>query len=516
MSRDDLVRGTPVVTSEHLFIAGGWVTPTTAETIEVISPHTERLVARVPAASVTDVDRAVAAARTAFDHGPWPHTDPSERIALVRRLAELYSAREEELAQLITTEMGAPITFARSAHAKLPGVMMRAFADIAENYPWQRTRSGFLGGDVLVVHEPVGVVAAIIPWNMPMFLIVAKLIPALLAGCAIVLKPSPETPLDAYLMAELLDELGLPPGVVSILPGDREIGRHLVAHPGVDKVSFTGSTAAGRLVAETCGAALRRVSLELGGKSAAVVLDDADPADVADGMLVAGLMNSGQACVAQTRVLLPRHRSDEFLDALVDRIENLTVGDPFDPATRVGPMVSQRQQHRIRGYIEHARHQGARLLTGGTELPDTVDRGWYVRPTVFADVDSSMRIAREEVFGPVLSVLTYTDDDDAVAIADATEYGLSGSVWTADIDRGLGLARRIRSGTLGINQPYTMDPAGPFGGVKNSGIGREFGPEGIGAYLDTKSISVRAAPVNSGVEQVISTETGDRAERATP
>ncbi|MFI6365159.1 aldehyde dehydrogenase [Nocardia sp. NPDC050630] len=481
-----------MATYEHLFIGGRWVTPATADTIEVISPHSERVVARVPAATAADVDRAVSAARTAFDDGPWPRTDPSERIALVRRLAERYTTREDELAQLITTEMGAPITFARSAHARLPGVMMRAFADIAENYPWQQTRSGFLGGDVLVVHEPVGVVAAIIPWNMPMFLIVAKLIPALLAGCTIVLKPSPETPLDAYLMAELLDELGLPPGVVSILPGDRDTGRHLVAHPGVDKVSFTGSTAAGRQVAETCGSALRRVSLELGGKSAAVVLDDADPDDVAEGMLVAGLMNSGQACVAQTRVLLPRHRSSEFLDALVDKVENLTVGDPFDPATRVGPMVSQRQQHRVRGYIENAQHQGARLLTGGTALPDTVDRGWYIRPTVFADVDSSMRIAREEVFGPVLSVLTYTDDDHAVEIADATEYGLSGSVWTADIDRGSAVALRIRSGTLGINQPYAMDPAAPFGGVKNSGIGREFGPEGIGAYLDTKSISVRA------------------------
>ncbi|MET7773502.1 aldehyde dehydrogenase [Nocardia sp. NPDC005366] len=498
------------MTSEHLYIAGGWVAPATTETIEVISPHTEQLVARVPAASAADVDRAVAAARTAFDHGPWPHTDPSERIALVRRLAERYSTREEELAQLITTEMGAPITFARSAHAGLPGVMMRALADVAENYPWQQTRSGFLGGDVLVVNEPVGVVAAIIPWNMPMFLLVAKLIPALLAGCTIVVKPSPETPLDAHLMAELLDDLGLPPGVVSILPGDRETGRHLVTHPLVDKVSFTGSTAAGRQVAEACGAALRRVSLELGGKSAAVVLDDADPDAVAEGMLVAGLMNSGQACVAQTRVLLPRHRSAEFLEALVDRVEKLTVGDPFDPSTRVGPMVSQRQQHRVRGYIEDAKDQGARLLTGGAALPETVERGWYIRPTVFADVDSSMRIAREEIFGPVLSVLTYTDDEHAVEIADATEYGLSGSVWTADIDRGLGLARRIRSGTLGINQPYSMDPAAPFGGVKNSGIGREFGPEGIGAYLDTKSISVRTAPAAA---QPISGDGRDRAER---
>ncbi|MBH0779735.1 aldehyde dehydrogenase [Nocardia bovistercoris] len=480
--------------TEHLYIGGRWVTPATTDTLSVISPHTEQLVTRVPAAAPADIDRAVAAARAAFDHGPWPHTPPAERIALIRRLAELYTAREDELATTITTEMGAPITFARSAHVKLPGVMMRAFADIAERFPWRETRAGFLGGDVAVEHEPVGVVAAVIPWNMPTFLIVAKLIPALLAGCAIVVKPSPETPLDALFMAELLEQLDLPPGVVSILPGDRDTGQHLVAHPGVDKVSFTGSTAAGRQVAQVCGGALRRVSLELGGKSAAVVLDDADPDDVAEGMLVAGLMNSGQACVAQTRVLLPRHRHDEFLDALVARIEKLTVGDPFDPATRVGPMVSQRQQQRVRGYITQARDHGARLVLGGAELPETVERGWYIRPTVFADVEDSMPIAREEVFGPVLTVHTYTDDDHAVRIADATEYGLSGSVWTPDIDRGLAIARHIRSGTLGINQPYTMDPVAPFGGVKRSGIGREFGHEGLAGYLDTKSISIRQAP----------------------
>ncbi|WP_067856810.1 aldehyde dehydrogenase [Nocardia shimofusensis] len=480
-----------MATYEDLYIGGRWVSPATADTIAVISPHTEQLVARVPAASPADVDRAVTAARAAFDDGPWPHTDPAERVDVIRRLAALYTAREDELARLITTEMGAPITFSRSAHARLPGVMMRAFADIAEKFPWRETRSGFLGSDVVVEHRPVGVVAAVIPWNMPMFLIVAKLIPALLAGCAVVVKPSPETSLDANLMAELLDELDLPPGVVSVLPGDRDIGRHLVAHEGVDKVSFTGSTAAGRQVAEVCGAALRRVSLELGGKSAAVVLDDADPEDVAQGMLVAGLMNSGQACVAQTRVLVPHRRRREFLDALVVGVENLTVGDPFDPATRVGPMVSQRHQQRVRGYIEHAREQGARLVLGGSDLPETVERGWYIRPTVFADVDISMRIAREEVFGPVLTVHTYTDDDHAVEIAEATEYGLSGSVWTSDIDRGLALAGRIRTGTLGINQPYTMDPVAPFGGVKHSGIGREFGREGLAGYLETISISVR-------------------------
>ncbi|MDO3646950.1 aldehyde dehydrogenase [Nocardia mangyaensis] len=484
---------------QQLYIGGAWVDPATSETIEVISPHTEQVIAKVAAPAPANVDRAVAAARRAFDAGPWPRMDPQDRVAIVRELAEFYCAREEELAQLITSEMGAPITFSRSAHAKLPGVMMRAFADTAAGYPWRETRAGFLGGGVVVGHEPVGVVAAIIPWNMPMFLTVGKLIPALLAGCTVVLKPSPETPLDAQLMAELLDLVGLPPGVVSILPGGREVGRYLVSHPGVDKVSFTGSTAAGRQVAEVCGSALRRVSLELGGKSAAVVLDDADPDAVATGMTVAGLMNGGQACVAQTRVLVPWHRRHEFVDALVSVVENLTVGNPFDPATRVGPMVSHRQQQRVREYIDLGEREGARLMLGGTAVPEGLARGWYVRPTVFAEVDNSMRIAQEEIFGPVLSVIAYTDDEHAVSLANDTEYGLSGSVWSPDLERATGIARRVRAGTLGINEPYSMDPVAPFGGVKNSGYGREFGVEGLAGYLDTVSLSIRPAVVNPPV-----------------
>lgn len=483
---------------QQLYIGGAWVTPGTTDTIEVISPHTEQPVARVPAPGHAEVDRAVAAARTAFDEGPWPRLDPSERIAVVRELAEHFRPRQEELAQLITTEMGAPITFSRSAHARLPGAMIGAFADVAAKHPWHETRSGAFGGAVEVYREPVGVVAAIIPWNMPMFLTVAKLVPALLAGCTIVLKPSPETALDAYFMADLLERLALPPGVVSILPGDREVGRYLVAHPGVDKVSFTGSTEAGREVAAACGSALRRVGLELGGKSAAVVLDDADPETVATGIAVAGLMNSGQACVAQTRILLPRSRYHDYVDALAGMVENLAVGDPFDPATRIGPMVTERQQLRVSGYIEQGRREGARPLVGGIGFPDGLDRGWYVRPTLFVDVDNGMRIAQEEIFGPVLGAIAYDDEDDAVRLADATEYGLSGSVWTADIERGRTVARRIRSGTLGINQAYSMDPAAPFGGVKASGIGREFGPEGLDGFLDTKSVSVAAADGRSG------------------
>ncbi|MDR7167028.1 acyl-CoA reductase-like NAD-dependent aldehyde dehydrogenase [Nocardia kruczakiae] len=474
---------------QQLFIGGDWVAAAGADVIEVIGPHTEQPIATVPAASPADVDRAVAAARAAFDHGPWPRLDPAERIAVVRKLAARYEPRREEIAQVITAEMGAPITFSRSAQARLPGALIGAFADLATGHPWEETRSGLLGADITVRREPVGVVAAIVPWNMPMFTTVVKLIPALLAGCAVVLKPAPETPLDAYILAELLTELDLPPGVVSILPGDRETGGYLVAHPGVDKVSFTGSTAAGRQVAAVCGAALRKVSLELGGKSAAVVLDDADPAAVAAGMMVAGLMNSGQACVAQTRILLPRRRYQEFVDALAGMVDSLAVGDPGDPATQVGPMVAQRQQRRVRDYIDKGRHEGARLVVGGSELPPGIDRGWYIRPTLFADVDNAMCIAQEEIFGPVLCAVPYRDDEEAIALANATDYGLSGSIWTPDIDRATAMTRRIRSGTLGINQPYSMDPGAPFGGVKASGIGREFGPEGLDSFLDTKSIS---------------------------
>ncbi|MFF3571011.1 aldehyde dehydrogenase [Nocardia jiangxiensis] len=478
----------------HLFIGGEWVVPSGGDTFEVISPHTGQPVAEVPAPTHEDVDRAISLARTAFDEGPWPRLDPQERVAVVRELAERYRPRQEELAQLVTTEMGAPITFSRSAHARLPGAMIGAFADVAARHPWREVRAGAFGGEVMVHRAPVGVVAAIIPWNMPMFLTVAKLVPALLAGCAVVLKPSPETALDAYFTAELLTGLGLPPGLVSILPGDREIGRYLVSHPGVDKVSFTGSTAAGRQVAAACGSALRRVSLELGGKSAAVVLDDADPQAVAEGMTVAGLMNSGQACVAQTRVLLPRNRYREFADALASTVESLPVGDPFDPSTRIGPMVSQRQQQRVQGYIDQGVREGARLLVGGPGLPEGIERGWYVRPTLFTDADNAMRIAQEEIFGPVLTLIPHDGDEEAIRLANATEYGLSGSIWSPDITRATAVAHRIRSGTLGINAAYSMDPAAPFGGIKASGIGREFGPEGLDGFLETTSLSI--APAN--------------------
>jgi acyl-CoA reductase-like NAD-dependent aldehyde dehydrogenase len=474
----------------QVYIGGAWSEPTGGEVITVISPHTEEPVATVAAAGPGDVDRAVAAARAAYDDGLWPRLDPTERIAVVRRIAELYGARRKEMAQLITTEMGAPISFSKFAQATLPVVLLNTFADIASATTWQETRAGAFGEDVIVRKQPVGVVAAIVPWNMPQFLVVGKLAPALLAGCPIVIKPAPETPLDSLLLAELLDEAGLPPGVVSILPGGRDVGEALVGHPGVDKVAFTGSTAVGRQIAATCGAQLKRVSLELGGKSAAIVLDDADPATVAAGVKVAGLMNSGQACVAQTRVLVPSSRYGDFVDAMATMVDELVVGDPAEVATEVGPLVAHRQQERVRGYIDDGQREGARLVVGGTDLPKDVERGWYVRPTLFADVENQMRIAREEIFGPVLSVIPYDGDDDAVKVANDSDYGLSGSVWTSDVERGLAVAGRVRAGSFGVNQPYSMDPMAPFGGMKASGIGRELGREGLEGYTELQAISV--------------------------
>jgi acyl-CoA reductase-like NAD-dependent aldehyde dehydrogenase len=411
---------------------------------------------------------------------------------VVRRLAGLYGERRDELAEIITAELGAPITFARRAQVALPWSMMGALADIADGYAWQENRPGVYGRDIVLRKEPVGVVAAVIPWNMPQFLTVTKLVPALLAGCAVVLKPAPESPLDALFLADLLERAGLPPGVVSVLPADRDVSAHLVAHPGVDKVSFTGSTAAGRQVAAACAANLTRVSLELGGKSAAIALDDADPAAVATAVRFSGMGMAGQICNALTRVLVPADRAGDHADALAATLSAIEIGDPADPRTEMGPLVAERQQRRVRGYIDTGLREGARLVTGGTDLPEGVRRGWYVRPTVFAGVDPSMTIAREEIFGPVIVVIPYRDEREALRIADDTEYGLAGSVFTADTERGLEVAARVRAGTFGVNQGYSMDPAAPFGGVKASGYGRELGREGLEGYLDTKSISIAA------------------------
>lgn len=473
-------------TYEKIFIGGSWVAPTSDATIEVVSPHTEEIIGVVPAGGTRDIDAAVAHARHAFASGVWSDAEPTERVAAVQRLADLYATRMGDMAALITDEMGSPITFSNVAQAAGPWIMLNQFCEIASEHPWEETRAG-IRGPVVVRSEPVGVVGAIVPWNVPQFTTISKLAPALLAGCSIVVKPSPETPLDANLLAELIAAAGIPEGVVSIVPGGREVGEHLVSHPDVDKVAFTGSTAAGRTIASICGQQLKAVTLELGGKSAAIVLDDADLDTTMAGLKTAALLNSGQGCVCQTRILVSRRRYGEVVDALAETVSAMKVGDPRDVTTEIGPMVTRRQQERVERYIALGQAEGARLVVGGTGMPDGIDRGWYVRPTVFADVDNAMRIAQEEIFGPVLVVIPYEDERDAIAIANASDYGLAGSVWTNDNDRGMEIARRVRTGTYAINQ-YITDLSAPFGGYKASGLGREFGPEGFAHYLEKKSI----------------------------
>ena len=474
---------------KELYVGGRWTAPATDRRIPVVSPHSEQPLGSTPEATEQDVDRAVAAARRAFDAGPWPRTEPAERIAAVRRFAAAYLARQEELAELISTEMGAPLWFSHVGQVGATAMATDAFLSAAESYQWEERRVGTFGSPVVVRREPAGVVGVITPWNVPHFVTVAKLVPALLAGCTVVLKPAPEAPASGLVLGEILDQASLPEGVVSVLPAGREVGEHLVRHPGVDKIAFTGSTAAGRRIAALCGQDLRRVTLELGGKSAAVVLDDADPAQVAQGLQMASLMNSGQACIAQSRILAPRSRYDEVVDALAAMMSGLTVGDPMDMANYIGPMVARRQQDRVESYLSIGQEEGARLVVGGVGMPPGLQAGWYVRPTLFADVDNGMRIAREEIFGPVLCVIPYEDEDDAVGIANDSDYGLAGSVWTADVEHGLDVARRVRTGTLGINQ-YMLDFNSPFGGFKASGIGREFGPEGIDGYVELKSVAL--------------------------
>ncbi|SCX32429.1 aldehyde dehydrogenase [Mycolicibacterium fluoranthenivorans] len=479
---------------DRLFIDGEWVSSSGNAVIRVISPHTEEPIAGVPDATPADVDAAVRAARIAFDNGPWPRLDPSERIAVLQRLAERYKQRRAEMAELITAEIGAPVSFSKMAQVRLPLMMMSAFCSLAADYKWQEDRSGFYGHDIRIAKRPVGVVAAIVPWNMPQFLTISKAVPALLAGCCVVVKPAPESPLDALLLAEFVAEAGLPPGVLNVVTGGPEVGDCLVRHPGVDKVSFTGSTAAGRQVARACADQTKPVSLELGGKSAAIVLEDADPTTVAASLIAGSLSNSGQICNALTRILLPTTREAEFLDALREHMRAMTVGDPRDPHTQIGPLVAARQRDRVRDFIEGGLEEGARLVCGGAETPPGLDRGWYVQPTLFADADNTMRIAREEIFGPVLTVISYDNEDDAVRIANDSDYGLAGAVFTPDTDRGYAVAARVHTGSFGINQGYTMDPYAPFGGMKASGYGRELGREGFEGYVHTQSISSAAVP----------------------
>ncbi|MGV9571813.1 aldehyde dehydrogenase [Streptomyces nigra] len=480
---------TELVEHGQLFIGGEWTGPLGRDVIEVVSPHTEDVMGRVPHATPADVDRAVDAARRAFDDGPWPRASLAERIEVVTRIKDGIAARHDEIARLISAQNGSPYSWSVLAQALGAMMVWDAAITVARDFSYEEPRDGVLGR-ILVRREPVGVVAAVVPWNVPQFVAAAKLAPALLAGCSVVLKPSPESPLDAYLLAEIARDAGLPDGVLSVLPADREVSEYLVGHPRIDKVSFTGSVAAGRRVMEVAARHLTRVTLELGGKSAAVVLPDADVEATVAGVVPAAWMNNGQACVAQTRILLPCSRYDEFAEAFAAAAGALVVGDPLDPATQVGPLVARRQQRRSLDYIRIGQEEGAKILTGGGR-PQGLEKGWYVEPTLFGDVDNTMRIAREEIFGPVICLLPYGDEAEAVRIANDSEYGLSGSVWTADTAHGVDIARRVRTGTYSVNT-FSLDMLGPFGGYKNSGLGREFGPEGFGEYFEHKMIHLPA------------------------
>ena len=428
------------------------------------------------------------ARRTFDDPQGWSSWSPEDRAHVLERLADALEARGEETAHRVSMQNGMPISIALQLEAVFPAVVARYYAGLVRSVEFDEERAGLLGGTIRVARKPVGVIAAIVPWNYPQTLAMFKLAPAIAMGCTVVMKPSPETVLDSLLLAEAADEAGLPAGVLNIVPAGREVGAYLVAHPGVDKVAFTGSTAAGRKIAEVCGRLLRPVSLELGGKSAAIVLEDADLSDAGEALFGATLLNNGQTCYLGTRVLAPRSRYDEVVETIAAIASSMPVGDALDPATMIGPMASSRHRDRVEGYIRTAREEGARLVTGGGR-PE--GRGWFVEPTVFADVSNDQTIAREEVFGPVLAIIPYDGEEDAIRIANDSDYGLGGSVWTTDADHGTDVARRVQTGTIGVNQ-YLPDPAAPFGGVKGSGLGRELGPEGLVAYQQLQSIYLPA------------------------
>ena len=470
---------------ERLFIGGQWVEAISRQRLEVVSPATEEVLLSYPEAGPADIDRAVAEAREAFDRGPWPRLPAAERARYLRRIAELLSQRLDDIAQSWTLQVGAPIMLTKKLVAQNP-TLFNYYADLIERYPFVDERKRDDGGRVRVVKEPVGVCAAITPWNAPLVLLSYKVAAGLAAGCTIVSKPSPETPLEAYILAECIEKAGLPAGVFNLVPAGREGGDYLVRHKDVDKVAFTGSTAAGKHIAATCAQRLARVSLELGGKSPAILLEDADFTAALPSLMIYSMPITGQVCFSLTRILVPERRKQEFLDLFLGAVSRIKVGDPFSAETQMGPLTLARQLTRVQGYIAAGKAEGARVACGGGR-PKGLDRGYYIEPTVFTDVHPYMKIAQEEIFGPVVSVMSYSDLDDAVRKANNSTYGLSGAVYTADPERGYELARRMRTGSVTVNG-MIVDPKFPFGGFKQSGIGREGGVEGLDNYVETKTV----------------------------
>lgn len=468
------------MSTASVFIAGRF--RDAADSVAVIEAATEEPLGFGAAATESEIDDAVMAARGALPG--WRSTPAGDRAAALRRMADALQQRAAGTLELCSRENGMPIRLSKGANGMFPAVLLRYYADLLDHAEEEEVRPAAIG-HTLVRREPVGVVAAITPWNYPQALAIMKIAPALAAGCTMVLKAAPETALDALIFAEAAEEAGLPAGVLNVLAGGAQAGAYLVAHPGVDKVAFTGSTTAGRVIAETCGRLLRPVTLELGGKSAAIILDDADLDATVKGLRSASFVNNGQTCHLSSRILAPRSRYAEVVDAVAALADGLVVGDPLQKSTDIGPLVSRRQQQRVLEYIDVGKSE-AKLVVGGS-IPADQPRGWFVAPTVFADVDNSARIAQEEIFGPVLTVIPYGTDQEAIAIANDSEFGLGGTVWSPDVERATEIARAVHTGTIGVNE-YQLDVNAPFGGVKASGLGRELGPEGLAAYQTLKSI----------------------------
>ncbi len=469
---------------EQLLIGGTFVDPSSDVKIDVTNPYTEQLIAQVPAAQEADVDAAVTAAREAFDKGPWPRMSWPERAEYLIKLRGEIETRREDMQAAFTSDVGAPTLLSEAFH-QFPLTMLTDAATLHERVELEEDRE-WDGRRARVVREPIGVIATIIPWNGPVGNACLKMGPALAAGCVCILKPAEEGLTSVMMLAEAIEAAGFPKGVISVLPATREVGEYLVTHPGVDKVAFTGSTAAGRRIMSLCGERIRPVTLELGGKSAAIIADDIPLEEVLPTLVPAGIGHSGQVCAALTRILVPRERQEELLDGLREAVGVWKAGDPSDPGTVLGPLVAERQRDRVENYIKIGKEEGARLAIGGGR-PDGVQRGWFVEPTVFADVDNSMRIAQEEIFGPVLVVIPYDSVDEAVDIANDSDYGLSGAVYASDRELAESVARRIRTGQVSINS-WDMCFVQPFGGYKQSGLGREGGIEGVMPYLETKML----------------------------
>jgi len=481
----------PLRHTDRFFIDGQWVAPSSDATFEVVDSTTEQVYFRVPEAQAADIDRAIASARLAFDEGPWPSMSHAQRAEFLRGFASGLRDRAEDIGQIWPRESGALYAMATRGTAGL-AASFDYYAGLAETFPFEERAQPQMGQFGLLVREPVGVVGAIIPWNAPIGLITYKLAPALLAGCTVVLKCSPEAPGDAYVVAEIAEAIGLPAGVLNVVTADREVSELLVRDPRVDKITFTGSTAAGRRIASICGERIARCTLELGGKSAALILDDMDLAEAATTLARAECSLTGQVCSSLTRIVVSRGRHDELVGALADAFSQVRVGDPFDPTTQMGPLVSDRQRDRVEGYVAKGVEQGATLVTGGGR-PKDLDRGYYIEPTVFGNVDNHSVIAQEEIFGPVLTVIPVEDEAEIVAVANDTIYGLNASVFTHDVDRARQVARQVRSGTVGHNA-FRTDFGIAFGGFKQSGIGREGGTEGLLPFLETKTVILEDTP----------------------